>query len=1173
VRPCDTLDAVHIRDGRRTCSPTDLANFLACRHKSVLDLAAAKGDVRVPEWVDPLADTLRERGEAHERRYVEALRASGRAVTDLTGSKERGRPEALAATRDAMRHGADIIVQAAIGDETWFGYADVLARVEVPSALGAWSYEVHDTKLARETRGGAILQLCAYTELLGQAQGVTPDVFRVITPAGQEVFRTTDFSAYYRTVKARLLGLLDHAAACAAALEAVPSPTAHCEICRWWPRCNAERRRVDHLSFVANLGRTQERELDRGGFTTLAALAHMPVPVTFKPRRGARATYESLREQARLQLVQRESRRPTFDVLPPDLGFGLGALPEPRPGDLFLDLESARFARDGGREYLFGLGSLSASGGWEYRAWWAFDDAAEAGAFEAVMDTVRAALDRDPGVHVYHFAPYEPSALKRLMGRHGTRVVELDELLRGERFVDLLAVVRRAIRAGVESYSLKQLEPFYGFRRDVELGHAADRRRIIEHVLESGDPGAIPSDVREAVEGYNQDDCRSTLELRNWLEGVRERAIAAGAALDRPARPVSEASDSVKDRQAQVDALRAKLLGRRDLAPPDEAEALRVLAYLIDWHQREDKVSWWEYFRLRDLPDEDLLEEGMAVTGLQLVDRLGPAISAKTGKATKSVVDRYRFPMQEFEIRAGAELHLRTGGKFGEVEATDRTMRTIDVKKGPSQSETHPVSAFVSDHVPSEVLSAAICRIGDEVGDGGFAGTRRGRAATDLLLRRPPRAAGRDLATTPRRSGESVADFATRIVEDLDESVLPIQGPPGSGKTHVGARMITALVRQGRRVGVTATSHKVIQNLLEAVAAAAAADGVPAALGHKVGAVDPAARHVMAFTDNVAPLTALQAGNIQVLGGTAYLWARAEYANAVDVLFVDEAGQMSLANVVAVSHAAPRLVLLGDPRQLEQPQKGTHPDGVGVSALDHILGGQATMPTERGLFLPITWRLAPPLCRATSELFYEGKLSSAVGVDQVRLVSTGRFEGAGVWVIDVPHEGNRNASEEEVDEVVRLIDELRGPAAEWIDSTGHAHPVVDADILVVAPYNAQVNRVDDRLRSAGRTIRVGTVDRFQGQQAPIVIYTMTTSGPEEAPRGLEFLFSANRLNVAISRAQAAAIIVASPKLFEPDCQTPRQMRLANALCRLRELARALAPPGEAGPNLLDVGSA
>jgi predicted RecB family nuclease len=1145
---------MHVRDGHRTCSPTDLANFLACPHKSLLDFAAAKGEVRPPEWTDRLADTLRQRGEAHERRYVEALRASGRAVTDLTAAKATTRPEALAATRDAMRSGADILVQAALGDDAWFGYADVLARVEVPSALGPWSYEVHDTKLARVTRGGAILQLCAYTELVGAAQSRTPDAFRVVTPAGTEVFRTSDFSAYYRAVKTRLLGTLDDSSACAAGLEAVPPPMAHCEICRWWPRCNRDRRRVDHLSFVAYLGRAQERELSRRGLTTLAALARMPVPAPFKPRRGATATYESLREQARLQVAQRESKLPTFEMRPLEPGVGLGALPEPAASDLFLDLESARFARDGGREYLFGLGSLGADGAWQYRAWWAFGDEEEGAAFEAVMDAIGEARDRDPGVHVYHFAPYEPSAFKRLMGRHGTRVVELDELLRGERFVDLLAVVRRALRAGVESYSIKQLEPFYGFTRQVELAHAGDQRRVVESALESGDVAAITPHVREAVAGYNQDDCRSTLELRNWLERLRDLEIARGAAVVRPALPATEANVKVKERQLKVDALRARLLARRGRAPVAEAEALRVLAYLIDWHHREDKVSWWEYFRLRDLPDEALLEEGMAVTGLQFVERLGQVISSKTRKPTKSILDRYAYPVQECEIRAGAELHLRTGGKFGDVEAVDRTLRLIDVRKGPSQIGTHPISAFVSDHVSSDVLIAAIGRIGEAAADRGLEGEAGWAGAIDLLMRRPPRVAGRDLAALPRRIGESVTDFATRIVGDLDETLLPIQGPPGSGKTYVGARMIAALVRQGRRVGVTATSHKVIQNLLAEVARASAADEAPAVLGHKVGAVDLPGGSVREFTDNITPLTALQANEIQVLGGTAYLWARPEYANAVDVLFVDEAGQMSLANVIAVSHAARRLVLLGDPRQLEQPQKGSHPDGVGVSALDHILGGQATMPAERGLFLPTTWRLAPAICRATSELFYDDKLSPAVGVDQVRLSGAGRFEGAGVWMIDVPHEGNRNASDEEAAEVARLIEEIRAPGAQWIDSRGQAHPLIDADILVVAPYNAQVNRVEDRLRAAGRVVRVGTVDRFQGQQAPVVIYTMATSSPEEAPRGLEFLYSANRLNVATSRAQAAAIIVVSPKLLEPECQTPRQMRLANALCRLRELA-------------------
>jgi superfamily I DNA and/or RNA helicase len=374
--------------------------------------------------------------------------------------------------------------------------------------------------------------------------------------------------------------------------------------------------------------------------------------------------------------------------------------------------------------------------------------------------------------------------------------------------------------------------------------------------------------------------------------------------------------------------------------------------------------------------------------------------------------------------------------------------------------------------------------------------------------------------------------------------------------------MIAELIRNGRRVGVTGTSHRVIENLLAAVAEAAHEVDVSVRLGQKVGDAEPKARtDLVEFDDNVAPLEALRANQIDVLGGTPFLWARPEYARAVDVLFVDEAGQMSLANAVAVSQAAPNLVLLGDPRQLEQPQKGSHPDRVGVSVLDHVLGDHATMPRDRGLFLPTTWRLAPSICRATSELFYEGKLSSEAGTERIRLSGAGRFDGAGMWVVDVAHEGNRNASDEEAEAVARLVEEIQAPGATWMDADGATHPLADADILVVAPYNAHVNRIDDRLRAARRSIRVGTVDRFQGQEAPVVIYAMATSSPEEAPRGLEFLYSANRLNVATSRARAAAIIVASPRLFEPECHTPREMRLANALCRLRELALGSGPAG------------
>jgi uncharacterized protein len=268
---------------------------------------------------------------------------------------------------------------------------------------------------------------------------------------------------------------------------------------------------------------------------------------------------------------------------------------------------------------------------------------------------------------------------------------------------------------------------------------------------------------------------------------------------------------------------------------------------------------------------------------------------------------------------------------------------------------------------------------------------------------------------------------------------------------------------------------------------------------------------------------------------------------------------MSLANALAVSGAAKSVVLLGDPQQLDQPKKGSHPEGVGASALQHILGAHQTIEADRGILFPITWRLHPSICAFTSELFYEGKLHPKHGLENQALVGEGQFYGSGLWVIPVDHDGNCNSSDEEVDVVADLVRRLVTSGSHWIDERGTSRQLTLDDVLIVAPYNAQVSRLARRL---GPGARVGTVDKFQGQQAPIVIYSATTSRPEDAPRGMEFLYSPNRLNVATSRARCATILVASPRLFEPDCRTPRQMNLANAFCRYLELAR--------GPRSTDV---
>jgi uncharacterized protein len=1046
-----------------------------------------------------------------------------------------------------MRAGSDVVVQPPLAANGWNGRADILRRVEQPSSLGAWSYEPADTKLARETKGATILQLCTYAEMLEALQGVAPRRFEVVTP-GQpftiETYQLDHFKAYFRLVRERLVDRISGTPLS----DTYPEPVEHCDICRWWEICNQRRRKDDHLSFIAGAGRLHREELQSQGYGTLAATAAMGLPIAFKPARGSRETYTKIREQARVQLEQRTLGRPVHELLLPiEEEQGLARLPTPSCGDLFLDLEGARYAREGGREYLYGIWSADGN----YQGTWAFTDEEERTAFETVMDRIQQVLADDPDAHIYHFAPYEPSAFKRLMGRYATRAEELDELLRAGRFVDLYAVVRRALRAGVESYSIKQLEQFYGFVREMPLEDAGGHLRLVERALEGNAVTAITDESREAVLAYNKDDCRSAGALRDWLERLRSELESAGTAVPRPVPKDGQASKEVGDLEAQQLAARARLL---DGLPPEAANSDHpdhprwLFAYLLDWHRREDKTAWWEFFRIRELPESELLDEPRAIAGL-VFDQRVEIVKSVRGKPTGSVIDRYRYPEQDAELGRKGKLSMPGGKRIGDLAGHDRVGRTLAIKKGPAVADVHPTAVFEGDVVNSSVQQKALLRFSERLDVAG--------CGSDLLFRRKPRLLTGEFQPPP--TGESIVEGVVRLGLTLDRTTLAIQGPPGAGKTYVGAQMIRALARAGNRVGVTAVSHRVIRNLLDAVLDQERDEngGKPILVGHKCDGDDipdsSASDGVVEFGDNAGALGAIGSSEIQVLGGTAWLWSREDAALSVDVLFVDEAGQMSLANALAISGAASSMVLLGDPQQLEQPQKGSHPDGVDVSALEHVLGGAATMPTERGLFLPTTWRLHPEICAFTSEVFYDGKLESRSGLDRQRLVGTDGFDGAGLWWAPVAHDGNQNASPEEVDAVLAIVDRLLGSRACWEDADGVVRPLAPADLRVVAPYNAQVNRLTERLGSRG--VPVGTVDKFQGQEAPIVIYSMATSRPEDAPRGMEFLFSLNRLNVATSRARCAAIVVGSPCLLEPSCRTPRQMQLANALCRYVECSR------------------
>jgi predicted RecB family nuclease len=1181
-------------DGRPVYSATDLVGFLACHHRLALERAAFEGLVDRPERNDPEIDLIAKRGDAHERHYRNELVASGRSVVEIhpDGSiADRGEELRRAAvnTIDALREGVDVVYQATFFNGDWVGYADFLMRVERPSDLGAWSYEVADTKLARHVKGSAVLQICSYVEQLTAIQGLEPEWLHVVLGGSAHEtrsLRVSDYMAYYRRVKAEFEAAVTAGEAVYPVTETYPEPVEHCDVCRWVVHCKAQRRRDDDLSLVAGISARQRAALKKRGVARRRELAVLELPIQPRLEGVSGESLERVRAQARIQVEGEDAGRPTWELLDPErddegnlvADRGFLALPEPTPNDLFFDIEGDPFALEDGVEYLFGVLEPALADPerpdqprfheiWSRDADGAVTRAAEKAAFERLVDLLIDRLDAHPAMHVYHYAAYEKTALGRLAQRHATREEEVDRLLRARVLVDLFRVVRQGIRASVESYSIKRLEPLYGLVREVELRSAGSSIVQFEVWLEGGttENGAIGDAILAEIAGYNRDDVVSTWRLRNWLEARRwDLEARIDARVPRPTlQPEADAAKVLTEAEQHVADLVAALTGSVPLEPdarsPDEAGQW-LLAQLLDWHRREDKAFWWRFYELAGLTDDELVDQREPLGRIELVEELAEVTSAG------SRFQRYRFPLQDHGLKVGRsvinpETVQEDGMKpCGTVHELDEIGLTIVLKRSTAQLQQGTPKALIPyEYFPPGEIRTSLLRTAEWVIEHGIDAHGAGRAARDLILRRQPRLRAPEASL--RRAGETPLQAAVRLGGDLDGGMLAIQGPPGSGKTYTAAQMIVALVREGRRVGVTANSHKVIGNALDRIHDAAMTAGLHVRIGQRHSQEEgPTSTHARPLGTNPEARAAILNGEVDVVGGTAWLWSRSDLEGSVDVLFVDEAGQFSLANAVAVAPAGRSLVLLGDPQQLEQPLLGSHPPGAGRSALGHVLGNEAVIGEDRGLFLADTWRLHPDVCAFTSEVFYEGRLAYEPSLAGQALAGVPPADGTGVRWLPVDHAGDATESVDEARVIASLVRELLDTAATWTDRHGDTHAIRLEDIVIVAPYNAHVERLGRVLADAGYPkARVGTVDRFQGQEAPISIYSMATSTPEEAPRGLEFLYSLNRLNVATSRARCAAIVVASPELIRVQCQTPRQMQLANALCRLVEMAQAPVP--------------
>lgn len=1122
-------------DGEVIYSATDLVRFLGCEHLTALDAVHLETPLPTGEE-DEMDKLIQNLGLDHERAYLESLRTRGLTIADL-GEPRRALPEQVQVTLDALKQGADVIYQAALQDGAFAGYSDFLERVDTPSELGPYSYEVVDTKLARSPKASYLVQLCFYSSILATLQGRMPAFMHVVLGDGSRVsYRVSDYIRYYHALKARFITSRSIAA------PTYPAPCSQCGQCPWDHLCAEQWDRDDHLSRVANIRMSQIRKLNAAGIMTLEALAKLPDGVAV-PKLAA-STLQALRHQAQLQWHERSTGEKRCDLLlivsDPPLGFL--RLPPPDAHDIYFDMEGDPLT-PGGLEYLFGVG-WQGGDGFCFRPFWAHARTEEKAAFEAFMDFVTGHLTQHPGAHIYHYAAYEKTAIRRLASMHATREAEVDDLLRQNRLVDLYKVVREGIRVSEPGYSIKNIERFYREARSGDVQEAGASIIYYDRWRQSGDASLLKS-----IEDYNRDDVESTEGLHRWLLGLRPAELSWRTVWSPDDRTERDAKSVDSPAKLEADGLRAALARRLDgesaLPPGAERQLTDMALHLVDFHRREQKPQWWKYFDCMEMEPAELLDDAECLAGLTR-DPDAPITPIK-----KSRLVTYTYPSQDTKLRSGSKATRLDTGKEIELVEVDPENRVVQLKFGPSHDLVDALNLGPTKPIDSAGLQLEVFRFAQSVleGDERFQATKR------MLAKQLPQVTGVAVGEPLVPECPAVEDVLS-VVKRLEESYLVIQGPPGAGKTYTGSRVIAGLLKAGYSVGVASNSHKAIHNLLEATIEAAASSGFVFEGFKKASGQNADSYFESDWFTSSAQSNDFEPDRHRLFAGTAWAFAGIPESCQLDFLFVDEAGQVSLGNLVAMGTRARNIVLLGDQMQLGQPIQGAHPGRSGESCLEYLMDGRATIPATEGVFLPRTWRMHPDVCRFISDAVYDGRLQAEGGALLRRLAGVGDIPPTGIRFISVEHEGCAQSSREEAERVSVLYDQLLGSTIEHGECAGRQ--LTAEDILVVSPYNLQVNLLQQVLPAGAR---VGTVDKFQGQEAAAVIVSMATSSAEELPRDIEFLFSKNRLNVAISRAQCLAYVVASPQLLSVRCDTPEQMALVNLLCWVSEYSSALSSAG------------
>ena len=1134
---------MQLKDGKYFFSPSDLTCFMDSPFASWMDRCAMESPSIAPKKdpEDALKSVLQAKGFTHEDEQESNFRDQELSVfrVESTNSKEQ-----VELTLSAMKNGVDVIAQARLENNQFLGFADFLIKVAGSSKLGDYHYEVWDTKLASKVKPTFAIQLCCYSEMLEAIQGVFPQNITVLLGTNEKVsLRTSDYFHYYLELKKSFLSTHIQFNS-----NNMPDPAESKSWGNWSAFAKQLLIEKDHLLQVANILRGQIKKLNQADIRTMKQLAD----TNMENIKGINPlVFQRLKAQASIQIASAGKSTPKFKIIKPDDGerSGLALLPPQSQLDVFFDIEGDPFD-EGGLEYLWGNTYLNDQGERSFKDFWAHNRDQEKKAFEQFIHWVYERWQRDPSMHIYHYANYEITACRKLMGRYGVCEFEVDQLLRNEVFVDLYKLVKGCLILGEPKYSIKNVEHLYRGKRETAVagGDASiavyENWRELNAIGEQGDTWQT-SNILKDIRDYNIDDCDSTLELADWLRHQQKKHGISYLGKTEVVEP--EVKEEATERTQLRDRLLEKALEYSTSDPKKEALILN-LAWILEFHRREAKPVFWRLFERLGLSHVELLDD---LNCLACCERTRRDAFKPTPRARNLAYEFQFDPAQEFKGASNSFYLLGLEDENGKYLKANYLEEFSDLPNGlivlQMKQESSDLITIVSDeHVNANPIPHSIY----QVVEGYESGQLERCAIIDFLNRSKP--VIKNYKDDPIASSNDPNQRLQQVinsVKNLDNSYLTIQGPPGSGKSHTGKHIIAELVKTGAKIGVSSNSHKAINNLLLSTAKFCREEGINATFACTKETEPELIDAGVSILNNNNLANHVEPGC--VLGTTAWGFSRDDMSEQLDYLFVDEAGQVSIANLVAMSRSSKNLVLMGDQMQLGQPSQGTHPAESGLSILDYLLHDTPTISNDMGVFLGTTYRMHSAVNQFISTHIYDGKLESHPDNDKRTIKVPNDYKGilnkeAGIIFSAVCHEGNTQASDEEVAEIETMVNQLLGRT--FTELSDKSRPVTLDDMLFVAPYNHQVSKLKQVF---GSQAKVGSVDKFQGQEAPIVFLSMCASDASESPRGLDFLFDKHRINVAISRAQSLAIIVGNPRMVSTPVNRVDQLKtinLFNALC-------------------------